>query len=433
MQRPVKPAKPAALTVVHAADLHLDSPFRGIGSAMESSPRWRQVMRAATFDAFDALIQLCISEKADLLLLAGDVYDAADRSLKAQLKLRDGLARLEKEAGTSTFVVHGNHDPVAERAAPIAWPASVSFFGAENVETVRAEKDGAPPVTVTGISYGKREETRNLARQFRAPDDKAFHIALLHCNAGGDTGHAPYAPCTLRDLQGAGFDVWALGHVHSRQVLCEKPLILYPGALQGRNRHEDGPRGCAVITVDESGAVQHTFRALDAVRWRTIDVDISRLETLEAVLDATLSEIRRHLQQDEPRPHVIDILLTGSGTLGSTCQRKDNLADLRDLLRETLAADAEPSAWIRDIRAACDHPIDLQAQRRREDLVGQVLQAAQTYRDSQGAMKELDAVLAPLYRHARARRALNTVTSDEWSQLLSDAERLCIDLLDGKD
>ena len=96
---------------VHAADLHLDSPFKGLEQLGSGFEHIAAALREATFKAFDSVIDLCIKQKADFLLVAGDVYDGTDRSLKAQIYFRDGLDRLSK-AGVRSYVIHGNHDPL---------------------------------------------------------------------------------------------------------------------------------------------------------------------------------------------------------------------------------------------------------------------------------------------------------------------------------
>ena len=93
---------------VHAADLHLDSPFKGLKRV---APEIGEILRKSTFEAFDAIIDLCMNEEVDALLVAGDVFDSADRSLAAQLRFVDGLRKLET-AGIQSFVCHGNHDPL---------------------------------------------------------------------------------------------------------------------------------------------------------------------------------------------------------------------------------------------------------------------------------------------------------------------------------
>ena len=70
------------LRFVHAADLHLDSPFTGLRAIAPAEVS--SALRSATFDVYDAIVDLCIDEGVDALLVAGDIYDGADRSLRAQ-------------------------------------------------------------------------------------------------------------------------------------------------------------------------------------------------------------------------------------------------------------------------------------------------------------------------------------------------------------
>ena len=110
------------LRFVHAADLHLDSPFRGISN--EAPEHVADTLRRATFDAYRNIIDLCLREHVDALLVAGDVYDGADRSLRAQLKFVEGLAGLDA-AGIRSFICHGNHDPLDGWEAPVGPAAGV--------------------------------------------------------------------------------------------------------------------------------------------------------------------------------------------------------------------------------------------------------------------------------------------------------------------
>lgn len=87
---------PPSFSFIHAADLHLDSPFKGLGQQLQDYPEIVETLREATFTAFNNLINLCLDRSVDFLLVAGDVYDGADRSLRAQLRFRDGLRRLDE-------------------------------------------------------------------------------------------------------------------------------------------------------------------------------------------------------------------------------------------------------------------------------------------------------------------------------------------------
>ena len=192
-------------------------------------------LRDATFRAFDRVVETCIERRVNFLLVAGDVYNGADRSLRAQLRFRDGLKRLG-DVGIQAFVVHGNHDPLDGWTAKLEWPETVHFFGGDEPGTVTIEGEDGPIAVIHGMSFEKRDIKDNLSLGFPArskADEDLFHIGLLHCNVGSDTGHDPYAPCTLDDLISRGYDYCALGHVHTRAVLNEEPDIHYAGNIPG--------------------------------------------------------------------------------------------------------------------------------------------------------------------------------------------------------
>ncbi|MEX1265086.1 MAG: DNA repair exonuclease [Actinomycetota bacterium] len=127
---------------IHAADLHLDTPFQGIGQV---TPWVADALRDASLEAFDALVELALNRNAAFVVFAGDIYDGAERGVRAQLRFKRGLERLS-DAGIWSFVVHGNHDPIATGWSVIRsdWPELVKIFGSEIVDAVTVEKDGEP-------------------------------------------------------------------------------------------------------------------------------------------------------------------------------------------------------------------------------------------------------------------------------------------------
>ncbi|MET0401607.1 MAG: DNA repair exonuclease, partial [Cystobacter sp.] len=187
---------------VHAADLHLDTPFRGVPVDSGLLGAFHQ----ATFRAFSRIVDLCLRERVAFLLLAGDLFDMKDRSVRARLVLRRELDRLHA-AGIQTFIVHGNHDPLSGDTGTLGLPASVKVFGSD-WEEAEVRRDGRLVCRVQGVSYADAEVRENLSTRFgrTAPD---FTVGLLHANLGGAQGHANYAPCTLEDLAARGLDYWA--------------------------------------------------------------------------------------------------------------------------------------------------------------------------------------------------------------------------------
>ncbi|MCM3699815.1 DNA repair exonuclease [Paenibacillus macerans] len=319
---------------LHAADLHLDTPFSGMSGVPD---RLRAYLRGSTFAAFDRLIRLAIAEAVDFIVLAGDIYDAADSSLRAQLRLREGWDKLERH-GIPVYLIRGNHDPLGSRRLRLELPPHVTEFGAQAESRVAVRRsDGEPVAVVSGISYITPAVTENLALRFRRDEAEAnsplYHIALLHANVDGQEGHDAYAPCSLRELKEAGYDYWALGHIHKRQILSEKPWVVYPGNIQGRSLKETGPKGCYIVDVHENGQASLAFHRLDQVLWREITVPIDGLASEEAWKER-VEEALEEVREAEPgRISIVRLTFTGRGPLHTLLQSGQEAAELLQELR----------------------------------------------------------------------------------------------------
>ena len=408
---------------VHAADFHLDSPFEGIRAA---DPSIADHLRDATFKAFEQIITLCIDKRVDFILIAGDVYDGADRSLRAQLKFRDELASLAKE-GIQSFVVHGNHDPLSGWSAGLEWPEEVHLFGADTIEDIPVQNNGETLCHIYGISFPVADVRRNLALEFQRTDDGPFAIGLLHCNVGSDTGHEPYAPCSLDDLVKAGMDYWALGHVHNRNILREdSPMVIYPGNPQGRNIRETGPRGCYLEEVDTEGQPQASFIECDVVRWAKETVDIMELpdeESLIKGLDECVATIR---EEDPHRSAILRVTLTGSGPLHHTLKQTGVVEDLLERLQEDINP---PFVWVERLTVSTKPAIDLGARSQDEDFVGNLLRLVNSIRNDPDRVEYLSQHLEDLYSSPRGRRILKRPDIATLHRWLDEAAMMCMEHL----
>ena len=204
---------------VHAADLHLDSPFKGLKRV---APEIGEVLRKSTFEAFDTIIDLCINEEVDALLVAGDVFDSADRSLAAQLRFVDGLRKLEV-AGIQSFVCHGNHDPLDAWQSEVQFPDNCLRFGPTVTSGELRSGDPESPL-VYGYSYPTREVRENVIPEFeKVMKADRISIGLLHANVGTDTGHESYAPCTVEDLNRLPIRSWLwVTYTHDKKSVLPK-------------------------------------------------------------------------------------------------------------------------------------------------------------------------------------------------------------------
>ena len=419
-----------AFTFVHTADLHLDSPFIGLERIDADVAA---VLKGATFRAFDNIIDLCIESNARFLLVAGDVFDSRDRSLRAQLRFRAGLGRLD-EAGIESFVVHGNHDSLDGWTASLAWPERTHIFRGDEVEAVPIVDDcGNAVARVYGISYPTREVKRNLASEFHRTDDGPYAIGLLHCNVGENTGHEPYAQCSVEDLVRSGMDYWALGHVHTRSTLrSADPMIIYPGNPQGRNPRELGARGCYVIDVDDGGHARERFVEVDAVRWFEEELSIASMESDDQLIAEVEDICNRIRAQSDGRPAVGRVRITGRGPLYRTLMRRGFVPDLVERLRET-EGHAHPFVWIERIELEARPEIDLERRRSAQDFVADFLGVVESYRTDPGRIELLRPYLDPLIRSQRASRLIDEPTADELRAFLELAQDICLDYLTAED
>jgi exonuclease SbcD len=326
---------------IHAADLHLDTPFTGISKV---NPSLQSILQNASLTAFDNLIQVAITRKVNFVLFAGDIYDGVEHGIRAQDRFLQGLRRLD-EHGIWSLFIHGNHDPLEEgwsALRPEDFPAkAVRFDQWDQVRAVSIMSEGEAVATVHGISFRKKAETRNLSLEFpKHRSDRLFHVGMLHCNVGGQTGHDNYAPCTLDDLRSRAIDYWALGHIHERSLLnAADPVVLYPGNLQARRFDESGPKGCTLVQVDSFGHPTLEMIEADVVRFARFVIEIDGLTSINDILNACDSHTKDEINKAERRTLVSRISLHGQTSAHGDLLRAEAQGGLLDTFQERLQFD----------------------------------------------------------------------------------------------
>ncbi|MBN1591972.1 MAG: DNA repair exonuclease [Candidatus Coatesbacteria bacterium] len=411
---------------VHAADLHLDSPFQGLS---DDAPEIRRLLYDATFLAMNNLIDLCIDENVDFLLIAGDLYDSKDRSLRAQLRLRRGLTKLA-DAGIASYIAHGNHDPLNGWQASIELPNLVHVFD-DRIGSVIHSRSGEPIAIVHGISYNRPDIKENLSLKFERRDSPLFQIGLLHCNVGDKTGHEPYSPCSIADLVAAGLDYWALGHVHKGGVLREhSPCIIYAGNTQGRHVNESGPRGCYIVNVDDAHGVRTEFHAIDALRWHSIAQSIDKIANPDGLLNAIQGSLHRIQADASGRPSVCRLTLTGRGPMHSDLSMMNRAEEYFSEIRE-FGMSLSPIVWVSDMRLETKWEIDLGRRMASNDVVGDCLRLIDQYCRDGIERARLSECLDELLLHRSAGRYIDRFDDKTLIRLLESAQSILLNELLG--
>lgn len=359
----------ATARFLHAADLHLGSPLKSLGDAIgdEERNRFKELVNGA----FDQLVQTAIDEQVDFVVLAGDIYDTAERDPGAQRRFLLGLRKLTKE-DIRVFMVYGNHDPKTKDIKDGLLPEGVTVFppGELGVETVKM-RNGAE-VVVAGVSYSKKEEERNLVPLFADLSGRTI-VGVLHTNVGGNTQHGNYAPCSVKDLEQSPVNYWALGHIHLRTVRqTPQGWWAYPGNLQGRSTKaaETGPKGVLIIDVDEAGSISEPrFVECSTVRFARIDVEVDDVTEVGGVEDKVVTVLDKLVSESGGMPHLVRLELTGQTEIAalldsSKWDREQTLAESNQALN---------GGAIVKLEFSCVPRIDLEQQRARGTLLGAVL------------------------------------------------------------
>lgn len=365
---------------LHAADLHIDSPLRGL-DAYEGAPVER--LRGATRQALIALVDLAIDRAVDLVLLAGDIYDGDWADFRTGLFFREQMLRLRR-ARVRVFVVKGNHDAESQISRQLPEVEGVHVFSSLKSETVDLPELGA---AIHGRSFPNRAVPEDLVPHYPPPLAGRFNIGLLHTSLTGREGHDPYAPTTPDMLAAKGYDYFALGHVHAREVVREaSPRIVFPGNLQGRHARETGPKGCELVLVEDGVLVSAEFVALDVVRWHRVDLDASGLDGIDALARRFREQGAALAAAARDRLHALRVLVAGESTLHrlEAAQPGTIAAAIQAAAQDIDDADL----WIESVRLALRSPFDRAAAAERNDATGEVVRLVDAITGDEAAMRD---------------------------------------------
>jgi DNA repair exonuclease SbcCD nuclease subunit len=406
---------------IHTADLHLDSPFTGI---TKIDPKIGKKLVRSTFQAYETIIDLCIDKKVDFLLIAGDIYDSADKSLYAQLKFINGLKKLSN-AGISTYIAHGNHDPLNGWSATLKWPKNVFIMSGDCVNTFSYKKNQTIVARIAGISYTHQHITSNLTENFpHKEEDDPFTIGLLHCTIGSNTGHEPYAPCTIQDLKDLNYDYLALGHIHTTSIVNDSdPVIIYPGNPQGRNPGETGPKGCYLVRVDQNRSISTEFIETDNIRWFTEEISIEEIPTEQELLDKIIDRTESITANANERFLMCRYILTGRGALHTTLAKEGVLDDIIKHLREE---EISGSVWIEQLVDNSRRFIDRNMLLNRNDFIGDIVRLVAELSENERSLESIEKSLEPLFASNRAKKFLKKIDHEELPDLINQAEDMLL-------
>lgn len=380
---------------IHAADLHLGSTFPHTDGA---KPFIKEELEKSIEHAVAQMIQEAKELQVDFIILAGDIFDEENRSIRSQIFLKRQLEQL-KEENIPVYIVFGNHDPLYDKYAVDTWPEHVHVFST-SPEVKLFQKNGIPLCHLYGCSYKTRHVPDNLAKLYEKKEGVLYHIGILHGQEKMGKEHAPYAPFSTSELKRKEMDYWALGHVHERRALDER--IHYPGNIQGRHAKETREKGYLLVELERE-QIEVTFRAVSPIVFVNVSLQLQPSDTVEQLTERLLQSIRCH-SHERIKGLSVRVHIEGDSALFSRLFMRDSLSEFRELLND-IGATEQPFFFIYHIEDRTKAS-SLQENTFFSDILQQ----------KEGLMqqpKELETHLSDLFHHPIAKRYISTDNIDK--------------------
>ena len=368
---------------IHCADVHLDTPLQGLAE-YPGAPI--QEIRNATRRAFEKVLDAAISESVDFVIIAGDLYDTGLKSFESALFFNKQMARLA-DAGINVYLIYGNHDASSKLIKQLRPPKNVHIFHSTEPQTFSHEK---LRLAIHGQSFSTPEITEDLAANYPPPVPGFFNIGVLHTNLGGISDHANYAPCSLQTLKSKGYQYWALGHVHNRQVLCADPYIVYPGNIQGRHAKEKGEKSCELVTVADAGTISIEPIATSVVPWIETGIDASGCQNADEVYDKLRTALGSVVLQAKERVTAVRLKISGATDAHAELNR-----DPDQVRNESISVANECGnglLWIERVQVATLPRFDRASLLMRDDPVGEIVRIVAALRSNPAGFDDFTSI-----------------------------------------
>lgn len=410
---------------LHVADVHLDSPLRGL-EQYEGAPA--EEIRGATRRAFDNVIDLAIDEQVDFMLIAGDAYDGDWKDYNSGLYFVNCMRKLHS-ASIPVYLLSGNHDAASVMTRKLPLPENVSTFSTKKPQTFMIDELN---VALHGQGFAKRAVTEDISKGYPQGDPQAFNIGVLHTCLDGKPGHDPYAPCSVEGLRSKGYQYWALGHVHTREEVCTDPYIVFSGNVQGRHVRETGSKGCTLVSVEDGAITSVEHRAVDVMRWARCELDVSASTTADEVYEQVRDALLQSLDEAEGRLVAVRLVLSGKSDAHQSlhADREHWTQEYRSLASGLGGA----GVWLEKVAIRTQASVSLDELYARDDALGGLLRSIDEVQLDDNVIEQFAADLSTLRQKLpptllSGDDAYDPASNDRVVEALSDIRQLLVDRL----
>ncbi|HEM1574616.1 TPA: exonuclease SbcCD subunit D, partial [Listeria monocytogenes] len=383
---------------------HLDSPFIGLSTLPQ--PLFSAIQES-TFQSLERITTVAIKEAVDFVLIAGDIYDSEDQSVRAQARFSKEMKRLEV-ANIPVFMIHGNHDFIEKHKEKLTLPSNVHVFS-EQVEVMSHKTATGVSVNIYGFSYNERHIRSSRVDKYKIQGNADFHIALLHgSEVSSSEEHDVYAPFRVQEISKKGFDYWALGHIHKRQLLAESPSIYYPGNIQGRNRKESGEKGASIITLSEASTTID-FIGTSPIIWEEAVITLPENSEINAFYRETTKLLESY--QGRSHSYFLHIIVKMEN------KQKIDTNDWLQMLQEEVEITDNTFVWVHKLTTEITNQSNSQTWYESHLAGEEIKHSFETLQDESAFYQAVEA----LYLESGVSRYLDDLSEIDRERLLHDA------------
>ncbi len=395
---------------VHASDFHLEE---AISSLTEVPDHLRSVLTDAPFQAATNVFEAAISERAEFLLLSGDLIQPELAGPGAIGFLIEQFERLA-ERDIAVYWATGHVDSDDRWPARVAFPENVHVFSEDRVEDLSHFRHDRPIATIRGRSGAG--SLRHSGGDFRGEVDGPFQVGVA------------YGEIDSNSLAQANMDYWALGGVHQHKVvLSDVGRAEYAGSPQGRTKTETGLHGCVVGHVNEEGQLRTQLMPTDVVRWLSSTVaagDVESRDALRRVLRTRMQEIASAATQ---LPTLVSWSIESD--VHTPVHHSRLSEELKGWLREQFGY-GNPASWT--VRVDVQPPATCPEQWFEEDsILGDFLRAVHQQRSNSKETMDLSPYASSSLAGGELAAAVRVSNPAARARLLAEASLLGADLLRG--
>ncbi len=283
------------MKIMSFSDLHLDSPFTSMHLSEQAE------RRELLLTVFGKIMSLSDSEKIDLLVIAGDLFDVPNISAECER----AVSRMLSSIKIPIVIAPGNHDYYTEGGIFDKMPENVYVFKSETLETLYVEP---LKLAIDGYAFTSREYSENPIVNYKPADEGYTHILVAHTSF--THGDGAYAPFTSEDLLETDYTFAFLGHVHSDTETYKsgETLAAFSGIPQGRSIDECISGGVRIVEIQNKEVIFNELLTVNIWNNTIAETDVTGIAS-----DAELfSKIKTELSLLRPLEYdIIRILLVG--------------------------------------------------------------------------------------------------------------------------